>query len=54
MNFDDYKESFREDLESSLLRISQLKHYFSKKKLRFLKLDFTDPEAQKAFEENIM
>ena len=51
MNLNDYKESFREDLEGSLLRISQLKQYFSKKKLRFLKLDFENEEAQKKFEE---
>jgi len=51
LNIDDYKETFREELEGSLLRISHLKQYFSKKKLRFLKLDFKTPEEKKAFEE---
>ncbi len=51
MNLNDYKESFREEIESAIVRISQLKQFFSKKTLRFLRVELKTPEEKKKFEE---
>ena len=51
LNLSDYKESFREEIENAILRISQLKQFFSKKTLRFLKVELKTPEEKKKFEE---
>ena len=50
-NLDIYNDSFKEQIEGFVLKLNEIKPYFSKKKLRFLKVDNKTPEEQTKFEE---